>query len=223
MKWFELSTKYLSEMSGKKSDREKLEDALDFKYGDYDYSEDARSLNATQFEQDFLKVVNENITKPKSETNILLVGANSGYEYRLLTDFNVTAFDLSKKALEKLKNEFPQANIIHGNIEELPFKDKTFDMYISMRNIHSSNVNLEKALNESLRVTADNAVLIYSISNAYLVDKKLIKGMYEYASKQMDEKKAYSITNTIKEFLKNKGLRIETLEIPSEIIIIAKK
>ena len=92
-----------------------------------------------------------------------------------------------------------------------------------MRSIHSSNINLEKALTESLRVTAENGTLIYSVSNGYLIDGKLVKGMYDYPLKEIEDKKPYIITEKIKHFLKSKNIKIEVVEIPSEIIIIAKK
>ena len=223
MKWFQISTKYLRDISTKKSEREKLEDALNVKYGDYDYTQDARSLNDVQFEEEFLKIVNENLKKPKSETKILVTGANNGYEYNLLQDFNVTSFDLSKKALEKLRVKFPNTEIVQGNSEELPFKDGSFDIYISMRSIHSSNINLEKALTESLRVTTENGVLVYSVSNGYLIDGKLVKGMYDYPAEEIEVKKPYIITEKIKRFLISKNIKTEVVEIPSEIVIIAKK
>jgi hypothetical protein len=65
--------------------------------------------------------------------------------------------------------------------------------------------------------------MIYSVSNSYLIDGKLVKGMYDYESKQIDEKKPYIIVEKIKQFLKEKNLKIEMVEIPSEIILIAKK
>ena len=223
MKWFELSIKKLKDMSARASEREKLEDALDFKYGNYDYNEDARSLEEVKFDEIFLSILSKNILKPKEETKILLAGSNNGYEYNLLKGFQVTPFDLSKKALQKLKETFPEAESIHGNIEELPFEDNSFDVYISMRNIHSTNVNLERALSESLRVVKKDGVLIYSVSNAYKVDGKLVKGMYDEASSKFDEQKPYLIAEKIKKFLEDNGLKTEVIDIPSEIILVAKK
>jgi ubiquinone/menaquinone biosynthesis C-methylase UbiE len=223
MKWFQLSVRKLIGMSADKSENKKLEDALDFKYGNYDYNDDARSVDEVGFEKAFRKILSENIGLPNDNKSILLTGSNDGYELKYLNGFKVTALDLSGKALNKLMDKFPKIEAIQANIESLPFADQTFDVYISLRAIHSSNVNLQEALKESLRVTKENGVLIYSVSNAYRENGNLVKGMYIPTTQKLDEKKPYTISNEIKSFLDKKGLRSETIEISSEIFIIAKK
>lgn len=202
---------------------EKLEDALDFKYGNYDYKEDARSIADVEFGKRFKEILDKNIKQPRENKKLLLAGSNDGYELPYLNGFEVTALDFSNKALQRLREKFPLVKTVHCNIESLIFEDNTFDVYVSLRAIHSSNINLNKALEESLRVVKKNGVLVYSVSNGYLVNGKLIKGMYIPSAEETDTKKPYLICDKIKQFLEDKNIQVEIVEIGSEIIIIAKK
>lgn len=222
MKWFQVSVRKLVGMSADKADLKKLEDALDFKYGNYDYAEDARSVPTVEFREKFQSILESNIGSLKGK-KILLAGSNNGYELPFLDGAAVTAFDLSSKALNNLKKNYPKTDAIHGNMENLPFKDEAFDAYISLRAVHSSNIDLEKALLESLRVTHKGGALIYSISNAYRNNGNLIKGMYITATQTIDEKKPYIICEKILNFLNDRGIKSEVIEIPTEIFVTAQK
>lgn len=222
MKWFQLSVKKLIGMSADKSQDKKLEDALDFKYGNYDYGDDARSLTEVDFGEKFQEIIDKNIEGTRNDKQLLLAGSNDGYEIHFLSDFKITALDLSSKALDRLKKSFPSVKTVHANIENLPFDNQSFDIYVCLRAIHSSNIDLEKALEESIRVIKKGGVLVYSVSNAYRMNDNLIKGMYLPLEEKIDNKKSYLISEKIKDFLEGKGFKPQIVEIPSEIFIIAK-
>src|SRR5690606_10583989 len=99
---------------------------------------------------------------------VLVCGANSGYEVEFIKDFDVTALDLSRTALNKLKQKYPQTKIKFGDINQLPFEDASFDIYVCMRTLCSAYVDLEKSLIESMRVVKPTGTLVYSIPNGYV-------------------------------------------------------
>ena len=68
--------------------------------------------------------------KPKGK--ILDIGAGTGIVSRFFK--NVVSLDPSKKMLEKIKGEK-----LVGKAEELPFKDKSFDMIISLTALHHAD------------------------------------------------------------------------------------
>lgn len=97
----------------------------------------------------------------------------------------IVALDISKKALSKaIKYTKRKAHLINADAEDLPFKDKTFDLVLSIE-VLSYTDNPEKALKEISRVLKDNGVAIISIENKYggilsdhsLTPSELIKAM----------------------------------------------
>src|ERR1700720_4131270 len=153
-----------------------LVDHLNQKYGDFEYAKDARALDTSrQFEGLFRKIV-ERARTEETLRSILVAGVNSGAELDLVSGYKVTALDLSDAALKQLSAAHPDVSIVQGDMQNLPFAHKSFDLYVSMRSIHASNLVIEKALEESLRVT--KFFLLYSVANGYNLQGELVKGMY---------------------------------------------
>jgi SAM-dependent methyltransferase len=194
--------------------------SADKKYGDYNYKEDLRTL----YEKEFNKILS-GIVKGKNK-KIFIGGSNSGKEITSLGKNSIFALDASKKALEKLSKKYPSVETLHWDLgSTLPFKDNFFDVYICLRAINSSTINLIKALNESLRITKPKGKIILSISNGYLIKSKIQKGLYDYKKKDFDLDKPYMIVNKIKSFYEKQKCLVKTIEFHSEIIleILVKK
>ncbi len=189
------------------------------KYGNYNYKKDARSIG-NSFDEKFLQV----LSKLKNIKNIIVTGANSGYEIELILrqfpEAKVFALDISSKALEILKERFPKVHIIHGDMENLNFNKDVFDLYVSCRAIHSSNINLDKALSEAIKVSRN---ILISIANGYVVEGNLVKGLYEYQTGRFDTVLPYKILEHIEKKLKEVDLRVSINECLSEIIITGCK
>ncbi len=150
----------------------------------------------------------------------MICGANSGYEIKILSELfpsaKFTAVDISSEALSKIPEN---VKAIHANMESLPFEDKTFDLYINCRAIHSSDVDMLKAINESIRVTKGDIVI--SVSNGYKVEDSLINGMYDYDLEKIDIDKPFKIVNQLKDMFKRKGYFIVEYSSEAEIFLIA--
>ena len=167
-------------------DKNILSEAYNTKYGDYDYSQDSRSVDKT-----FLDIFKNSISVNNFE-NAIICGANSGYEVDILQKINpeikITAVDISNISLQKLHSHFPDVNFLHENLENLSIiESKKIDLYICLRAIHSSNVDIAKAIKEAVRITKNKIVI--SVSNGYVIDGQLVKGMYEYNSGKINPEK----------------------------------
>lgn len=166
---------------------EELTRANNEKYGNYDYDQDARFIDRL-FEYMLMASVGS-----LNYRNVLVCGANSGNEIDLLKTFypdaRFTAVDISTAALKKLKANFEEVEIVHANMEELPFKDDEFDVYINCRAIHSSNVSMDRAIEEAKRVTND--LIMLSIANGYLIDGVIVNGMYDYNTEKINKRLPY--------------------------------
>ena len=156
------------------------------------------------FTQTFLKTIGD-----ISDKNVLICGANSGYEIQILSELfpsaKFTAIDISTEVLHKIPYTVKTA---HANMESLPFEDKSFDLYINCRAIHSSDVDISKAINEAIRVTKRDIVI--SVSNGYRVENNIVNGMYDYELEKIDLEKPLRIVSEIKNtFKKNNYFTIE--------------
>lgn len=198
-------------------DMDKLTQVYNQKYGAYDYSKDARLVDVN-FGEKFLSI----LKKIKNVNTIIVTGANSGHEIPFLTKVfptaNIYATDISSKALCVLKTSFPDVHIYHGDMEHLPFTDKYFDLYISCRAIHSSNVNLQNAVKEAARISKH---ILVTVANGYLIKGKVCPGQYNYEKKTIDTTLPWSILDKIKTHLKDEGYKTRIVTTLSEIFIVS--
>jgi hypothetical protein len=193
---------------------------LNNKYGDFEYAKDARALDTERvFEREFTRLIRK-ASAGRGPYRVLVAGVNSGIEIPYLENFDVTGVDLSDVALARLVELYPHVHARQANIEKLPFADKSLELYVSMRSIHASNLDVRTALSEGLRVT--NGPLIISISNGYNLAGRLRKGMYNYKECRIDPQAPYRHLRDIEEFLKGEGYSVDVREVPSEIIVFAE-
>ncbi len=199
-------------------DKNILSEAYNTKYGDYDYTQDSRSVDKT-----FLDIFTNSISADNFE-NAVICGANSGYEVDILQKIKpsvkITAVDISNISLQKLHSHFPNVEFLHEDLENLNIiKPKTFDLYISLRAIHSSNIDIEKAIKEAIRITKNKIIL--SISNGYIIDRQLVKGMYEYDTETINSEKPFVIRDKISKLLNEFGWETSFCESDAEIFVVA--
>lgn len=198
--------------------KETLSETYNHKYGHYDYSQDSRVLDKS-----FLKTFEDSFSED-AHKNAIVCGANSGYEINIIKNIKpkiiITAVDISDISLKQLHANFPDVELLHEDLENLSALDsKSFGMYICLRAIHSSNIDITKAINEAVRVTRNKIIL--SISNGYLINGELVKGMYDYETKTIDPKKPFMIRDTIFNLLNDLGWKTEMKESEAEIFIVA--
>jgi ubiquinone/menaquinone biosynthesis C-methylase UbiE len=173
------------------------------KYGEYNYENDARKADS-HLESTFLKTVGN-----LSNNEIVICGANSGFEIDIIrkyfTETKITAVDISNVVLSLLNKKFPDVACIHGNMENIS-TNKIFHMYINCRAIHSSNVHLENALNEAMRISEKMSI---SIANGYLINNKIVNGMFDYRQNIIDVELPYVFIERIHNLLSEKKYMCE--------------
>ncbi len=136
-----------------------------------DYDSISKSYNELYQEEQLkkLEIIKKHI-KIKFTDKLLDVGCGTG----ISTNFfkcNSIGIDPSKKLIKK-----GSENLIYGKAEKLKFKDKSFDITISITAIHNFN-NYKKGLREIKRVTKTKGKIIITLlkkSNKYKEIKDLI-------------------------------------------------
>jgi SAM-dependent methyltransferase len=102
--------------------------------------------------------------------SILDVGCGKGfvlYEFKkLLPNATVKGFDISQYAVENAKEEVRDDLFVHLAQEPYPFKDKEFDLVISLNTLHNLYINdLKFALREVERVGKSKYIVVESYRN----------------------------------------------------------
>ena len=106
----------------------------------------------------------------KSGSSVLDVGCGKGFLLHemklLLPDLKISGFDISKHALAEARVEIKKNLFIHRAQKPYPFKDKQFDLVISLGCLHNLKIfELEVALKEIERVGKQGYVMLESYRN----------------------------------------------------------
>lgn len=132
------------------------------KYGYGGYKYDGRWQIAAE------KLIN--IYGIKDGAKILDVGCGKGYllyEFKkLLPKADICGFDLSRYAIDNAKEEIKNNLFMHQAQETYPFKDKEFDLIISITTLHNLAIDdFKKALKEIERVGKNKYIAVESYRN----------------------------------------------------------
>ncbi|MDO8429797.1 MAG: class I SAM-dependent methyltransferase [bacterium] len=88
---------------------------------------------------------------------------------------SLTGIDLSSRLLEMTKKILPQAMLVKGDVEIMPFLDNSFDLVI-MVGVFPYLLDIDKALAEVKRVLRSNGKFIVTVPNRkWLLFKNYIK------------------------------------------------
>ncbi|MDK2791064.1 MAG: hypothetical protein PWP15_1584 [Methanothermococcus sp.] len=104
-----------------------------------------------------MDVLNNN---SKTDKLVLDCGCGFGSFYPLIKDFNTIYMDFSLNLLKKFKIN---TNKVCGDIQNLPFKDNTFDLVLCINVLE--HVDFERAVNEIKRVLKTNGTCIFVVVN----------------------------------------------------------
>ena len=105
-----------------------------------------------------------------NESSVLDVGCGKAfllYEMKLLLpNLKISGFDSSKYGIENSKEEIKKNLFCHKAQEIYPFKDKEFDLVISLNTLHNLKIfELEIALKEMQRVGKNSYLCLESFRN----------------------------------------------------------
>lgn len=108
--------------------------------------------------------------KLKSNAKILDVGCGKGfllYELKkILPAVNITGFDISQYAIDNAKEEIRPSLFTHRAEDTYPFKDKEFDLVISITTLHNLALfSLKPALQEIELVGKNKYIVVESYRN----------------------------------------------------------
>lgn len=104
------------------------------------------------------------------DAKILDVGCGKAYLLyelkKLLPNATVAGFDISEHGINDAKSEIKENLFIHRAQDSYPFKDKEFDLVVSITTLHNLKIqDLKKALNEIERVGKNKYVAVESYKN----------------------------------------------------------
>jgi ubiquinone/menaquinone biosynthesis C-methylase UbiE len=96
--------------------------------------------------------------------NILDIGCGTGYFAKIASDkgLKVVGIDATTAFIELATTRVPQATFVVGEMEELPFEEKSFD-YVSGFNSFQYAADTKNALTEARRILKNNGHLIAMI------------------------------------------------------------
>ena len=138
----------------RKFSKEYFDGDRNYGYGGYNYNSKFWSKVVLDFKKKY------RLTK---KSKILDIGCGKGfmlYDFeRLIPGIGIIGIDISKYAI---KNSIPsiKKKLILGNCTNLPFKDNSFDLVISINTIHNLPITkCERAIKEITRVTKKNGFI----------------------------------------------------------------
>jgi len=145
----------------KKYDKEYWDGKRRFGYGGYKYIPNRWTNVAKSLIKNY---------KLNNNSSILDVGCGKAfllYEIKkLLPKIKICGFDISKYGLNSSKKEIKKFLFVHKAQNKYPFKNKQFDLVISLGCLHNLKIfEIKKALNEIQRVGKKSYVMLESYRN----------------------------------------------------------
>lgn len=118
-----------------------------------------------QGETDLNELCLKEILKICKNKRVLEIGCGRGYLANKLSSKNeVTACDIV--IASSLRKKYPEIKFIEGNIEKLPFKDKSFDTVLTTHTLEHVR-NLDKAIAEIRRVAKKEIIIVVPRQRPY--------------------------------------------------------
>jgi ubiquinone/menaquinone biosynthesis C-methylase UbiE len=211
------------------------EEAFNIKYGHYDYEKDLRENYSDTWYKPIISILKKENYKVEKEFSVLGVASNNGIELtQIFKDYpkaSLAVLDLSEVAIKSGQKTYSNVKYISGNMEDCTISNSSFDIYLNLRSIHSSGVDIRMTLAECYRILKPNGIAIISVSNGYLTPNEIrqdelveTKGMYDNRIESFSTHKPYEIIEKIRIKLDNYGFRfIELHTGETEIFIKAIK
>jgi len=177
-------------------------------WDDYNKKIDLNILSKSKYDKYNIKKINKYIKNP----NILEIGIGDGSnsEYFIMQGYNVTGIDISKYAINRMKNKYPNHNwIIHDIINPLKFEN-VFDLIFARLSLHYfTDIELSNILKNISNMLKSDGIfflmLKFESSNNlntnkkfYTVEKwiKMLKNNFKILEYEISCKKNYEYENS---------------------------
>lgn len=190
------------------------------KYGTEQYFEMHRSERARSgWDSAFLEICRLlSVDVPNKE--VLVVGVNDGADVELFRSCDVIGVDPCHEALAVARANLPSHRFHVGLAESLPLMDKSVDVYMALRVVNCTTVNLVSALVEFRRVLKPIGSFIFSIANGFYEGDHFIQGLFKNG--MFDPMAPQRVKEELLEGLQRMGLRAVTLDTVAETFIFGE-
>lgn len=144
----------------------------------------------------FIKILLKRLNiKIKESDRLLDVGCGTGLTTQFWQSKNKIGIDPARKLIEKAKNKDKESNYIIASAENIPFKDDSFDIVVSITAIQNFQ-DVEKGLKEIKRVAKFLIILSFlKNSNKKIKILNLIKNLFKIKEITEEDKDFIIICN----------------------------
>ncbi|MEQ1500163.1 MAG: class I SAM-dependent methyltransferase [Parcubacteria group bacterium] len=115
----------------------------------------------------------------EEDAKVLDIGCGNGRNILSIVDIteNVTGLDIDEKAVEDTRAniaKYPKVEVILGDVTNMSFTDKTFDVVVFSMTLVNLDNQKSKALSELKRVAKDDAKIIISVYSEKATYERMI-------------------------------------------------
>lgn len=221
--WFGLSSYSLAlEFSNQGlSKTEAISFACAKKYGTPEYfvmhREERKKVNWAAIYLDICQRLEIDVAHKK----VLVVGVNDGMDIELFNYCQVVGIDPCHQALSLARENFPQHEFQLALAESLPLANASIDVYIALRVINCSTVNIAALVKELERTLKTNGSFIISVANGFFNKKTYNKGVFKDGKVNLEH--ANHLKNELLNLLNSIGTNPTVLEHPIETFIFGQR
>lgn len=149
------------------------------------YNTIAKSYNGLYKEEQLKKLeIIKKILRIRPSDKLLDIGAGTGISFDYF-ECNIIGIEPSKEMIKESKNK----NIIQATAEELPFRDNSFDIIISVTAIHNFK-DYKKAIKEIKRVIKPKGKIVITLLKKSTKFEEIKKELLNnFKLKEVDEEK----------------------------------
>ncbi len=146
------------------------------------------------------------------------LGCGTGLYYKLVMAHakKITGIDASENMLSYCRKEIPEANVVHGSAESMPFDDASFETVFSIGMFQY--VDVSKTLSECHRILKPGGSLIIETSNRW-GGRKMITHTRAQLKGRTHSAHYYSRGKLIR-FFKSAGFSIERIIMKDGLIFL---
>lgn len=154
-----------------------------------------------------------NIAVKDKSQKILEAGCGAGrvYFHYKNSGFDIKGLEYSRIAVDNIMNKDPEAEVVQGDITDLPYENDCFDVCLAFGLYHNLETveQIEKAFSETARVLKKGGKLVASVRYDSL-ENRVIERIVNSGNKNEFHRMHFDV-ESLKKFLKKNNFRIKRL------------